>query len=65
MDENKHLETASQIVEKLIPNYFFIRLWQSEVSESGNFIKEYSEKAESIYKDLVKILEEKYGKSEG
>lgn len=60
MEENKHLEVASEIVEKVLPDYFQFRLWQSEIMESGNFIKEYAEKPEEIHKRLVKVLEKAY-----
>ena len=61
---DKNLIVASEIVEKVLPDYFQFRLWQSEIMESGNFICEYAEKPEEIHKRIVKILQETYGKSE-
>ena len=61
---DKNVIAASEILEKCLPKFFTWRLWMSESDESGVSWKLYSEKSDEIHKELVKILETTYGKSE-
>lgn len=61
---DKNLETALLIVETVIPNFFTFRLYSSEIMENGAYIREMSEKGENMVKDVCKLLEKQYGKSE-
>lgn len=53
----QNIKIASEIVENILPKYFQFKIWQSELSSEGVFIKEYTEKPENIYKNILQILE--------
>ena len=54
---DKNVIIASDNVENVLPDYFQFRLWQSEVTSEGAFIKEYAEKPEEILKRILQVLE--------
>lgn len=60
MENEKHLDVASEILEQCLPKFFVWRLWMSEADESGMAWKLYSEKSDEIHKELIKILEKHY-----
>ena len=53
----ENLEKAQKIVEEVLPKYFTFRLWESRMDESGTLSKLYTEKADEILNDIIKVLE--------
>lgn len=50
-------QIAANIVEKILPKYFQFILWESEISEEGVFHKNYPEKIQNIFNDIINLLE--------
>ena len=50
-------ELATEIVERILPKYFQFILWESEISEEGVFHKNYTEKIQNIFNDIINLLE--------
>lgn len=65
MDEMKHLNVASLIVEKLVPSFLPYIVFESEIGEDGSYSKLYSNRAQEMHTALIDLLEKEYGKSEG
>jgi hypothetical protein len=60
--EDKNLEVATDILEKVLPLHFNWFLTCREVAEDGSVSVLYTTKSDSILNDLLKVLEENYGK---
>jgi hypothetical protein len=52
-----NLEKASKLLEEILPKYFVFRLWETEIGGDGSMTKLYTEKADQILKDILKVLE--------
>ena len=52
-----NFEKAQQIVEQVLPKYFVFRLWETEIGDDGSMTKLYTEKADQIFNDIMKLLE--------
>lgn len=58
---DKSLEIASKIVENIVPSFLPYIVWESEIDESGNYSKLYSNKAQEMHTLIVNLLEKEYG----
>lgn len=54
---DKSLEIAIELLEQTIPKYFTFRLKQTSVEEDGSISCNYTEKADELLVDILKVLE--------
>ena len=51
-------ELATEIVERILPKFLQFTLNYTEHNQDGSFTVTRTERAEAIYKDILKLLEE-------
>lgn len=51
------LELTEHILENVLPKYFIFRLYETNYNEDGSVSKLYSTKAQEIFDEIYKTLE--------
>lgn len=57
MVEDTKIKATMNIIEKILPNYFQFRVWETEVQEDGSVSKLYTSKAQELFNEISKELE--------
>jgi len=57
--ETINSEKSTEILEKILPQFFKFTVWESEKLEDGSIQKLYSPVAEKIYWEIFEVLNKK------
>jgi hypothetical protein len=57
--ETINSEKSTEILEKILPQFFKFTVWESERLEDGSIQKLYSSVAEKIYWEIFEVLNKK------